>query len=71
MRIGKKVWSLGPMFLCNTDMDAMEARGDKTSVDGKHCLQWLDSMKPGQFFMSVLEAWLALWFHRSKRSHWA
>jgi len=47
MKIGKKIWSLGPMFLCNTDMDAMESRGDKTSVDGKHCLQWLDSMKPG------------------------
>ncbi|CAD6272674.1 unnamed protein product [Miscanthus lutarioriparius] len=47
MKIGKKIWSLGPMFLCNTDMDAMESRGYKTSVDGKHCLQWLDSMKPG------------------------
>ncbi|XP_062180969.1 UDP-glycosyltransferase 73C11-like [Phragmites australis] len=46
-KIGTKVWSLGPMFLCNTDMSAMAARGDRASVDAKHCLQWLDSMKPG------------------------
>jgi hypothetical protein len=46
-KIGKKVWSIGPMFLCNTDMSAMAVRGDKPSVDEKHCLQWLDSMKPG------------------------
>ncbi|TVU17243.1 hypothetical protein EJB05_33262, partial [Eragrostis curvula] len=46
-KIGKKVWSLGPMFLCNTDMNAMAARGNKSSVDEKHCVRWLDSMKPG------------------------
>ncbi|WVZ96746.1 hypothetical protein U9M48_042347, partial [Paspalum notatum var. saurae] len=44
-KIGKKVWSIGPMF--STDINAMAARGDKASVDGKHCLQWLDCMKPG------------------------
>ncbi|KAF8726030.1 hypothetical protein HU200_020614 [Digitaria exilis] len=46
-KIGKKVWSLGPMFLCNTEMSAIAVRGDKASVDLKHCLQWLESMKPG------------------------
>ncbi|TVU17244.1 hypothetical protein EJB05_33263, partial [Eragrostis curvula] len=46
-KIGKKVWSLGPMYLCNTDMSAMASRGDKASVDEKHCLQWLDSMETG------------------------
>ncbi|CAN6331587.1 unnamed protein product [Urochloa humidicola] len=46
-KIGKKVWSLGPMFLCNTEMSAIAVRGDKASVDPKHCLQWLESMKSG------------------------
>ncbi|GJM94764.1 hypothetical protein PR202_ga11440 [Eleusine coracana subsp. coracana] len=46
-KIGKKVWSLGPMFLCNTDTSALTVRGDKPSDDEKHCLQWLDSMKSG------------------------
>jgi UDP-glucosyl transferase 73C len=46
-KIGKKVWSLGPMFLCNTALSAMAVRGDKASVDPSHCLQWLESMNPG------------------------
>ena len=46
-KIGKKVWFLGPMFLCNTEMSAIEIRGDKATVDQKHCLKWLESMKPG------------------------
>ncbi|GJN35887.1 hypothetical protein PR202_gb24702 [Eleusine coracana subsp. coracana] len=46
-KIGKKVWSLGPMFLCNIDTSALTVRGDKPSIDERHCLQWLDSMKLG------------------------
>ncbi|PUZ64253.1 hypothetical protein GQ55_3G129400 [Panicum hallii var. hallii] len=46
-KIGKKVWSVGPMFLRNTEMSAIAIRGDKATVDQKHCLQWLESMKPG------------------------
>ncbi|KAL6848016.1 hypothetical protein ACP4OV_022144 [Aristida adscensionis] len=44
---GKKVWTLGPVCLCNQDSSTMAARGDKASMDEAHCLQWLDSRKPG------------------------
>ena len=44
---GKKVWTVGPMCLCNQDINAMAARGNKASLDEAQCLRWLDSMKPG------------------------
>ncbi|WVZ72522.1 hypothetical protein U9M48_020964 [Paspalum notatum var. saurae] len=44
---GKKVWTVGPMCLCNQDNNTMAARGNKASVDEAQCLRWLDSMKPG------------------------
>ncbi|KAL6626848.1 hypothetical protein ACP70R_030574 [Stipagrostis hirtigluma subsp. patula] len=44
---GKKVWTLGPMCLCNQASSTMAARGNKASVDEVKCLQWLDSMKQG------------------------
>jgi UDP-glucosyl transferase 73C len=44
---GKKVWTLGPMCLCNQDINAMAARGNKASMDEAQCLRWLDLMKPG------------------------
>jgi len=44
---GKKVWTVGPMCLCNQDINAMAARGNKASMDEAQCLRWLDSMKPG------------------------
>ncbi|KAF8704812.1 hypothetical protein HU200_031050 [Digitaria exilis] len=44
---GKKVWTVGPMCLCNQDFNTMVARGNKASMDETQCLQWLDSMKPG------------------------
>ncbi|KAJ1282333.1 hypothetical protein BS78_03G044100 [Paspalum vaginatum] len=44
---GKKVWTVGPMCLCNQDNNKMAARGNKASVDEAQCLRWLDSMKPG------------------------
>ncbi|XP_008792121.2 UDP-glycosyltransferase 73C6-like [Phoenix dactylifera] len=44
--IGKKVWTIGPMSLCNKDAADMSARGNLASIDGNHCLRWLDSMKP-------------------------
>ncbi|PUZ58302.1 hypothetical protein GQ55_5G498100 [Panicum hallii var. hallii] len=43
----KKVWTLGPMCLCNQDINAMAARGNKASTDEAQCLRWLDLMKPG------------------------
>ncbi|KAL6848017.1 hypothetical protein ACP4OV_022145 [Aristida adscensionis] len=44
---GKKVWTLGPMCLCNKGSSTVAARGNKASMDEAQCLQWLDSMKPG------------------------
>ncbi|CAD6233030.1 unnamed protein product [Miscanthus lutarioriparius] len=44
---GKKVWTVGPMCLCNQDSNTMAARGNKASMDEAQCLQWLDSMNPG------------------------
>ncbi|CAO2185888.1 unnamed protein product [Urochloa humidicola] len=44
---GKKVWTVGPMCLCNQDINTMAARGNKASMDEAQCLRWLDSMKPG------------------------
>ncbi|XP_003569538.4 UDP-glycosyltransferase 73C1 [Brachypodium distachyon] len=44
---GKKVWTVGPMCLCNQDSNTMAARGNTASMDEAQCLQWLDSMKPG------------------------
>lgn len=44
---GKKVWTVGPMCLCNKDSNTMAARGNKASMDEAQCLQWLDSMNPG------------------------
>ncbi|URE07709.1 UDP-glucoronosyl and UDP-glucosyl transferase [Musa troglodytarum] len=44
--IRKKVWTIGPMFLCNRDAAYIAARGNKASVDQEQCLRWLDSMQP-------------------------
>ncbi|KAL6626849.1 hypothetical protein ACP70R_030575 [Stipagrostis hirtigluma subsp. patula] len=44
---GKKVWTLGPMCLCNQNSSTMAARGNKAAMDEAQCLKWLDSMKPG------------------------
>lgn len=46
-RIGKRVWTIGPMFLCNSDRSTIADRGAKASVNQQHCMEWLDSMKRG------------------------
>ncbi|XP_031276321.1 UDP-glycosyltransferase 73C3-like [Pistacia vera] len=43
---GDKVWCIGPVSLCNKEnLDKFE-RGDKASIDGDHCLKWLDLQDP-------------------------
>ncbi|CAN4099905.1 unnamed protein product [Withania somnifera] len=43
---GKKVWTIGPVSLCNKEkLDKVE-RGNKASIDEHHCLKWLDSREP-------------------------
>lgn len=40
---GKKVWSIGPVSLCNKEKQDKVERGNKASIDEHHCLKWLDS----------------------------
>ncbi|XP_059286915.1 UDP-glycosyltransferase 73C4-like [Lycium ferocissimum] len=40
---GNKVWTIGPVSLCNKDkLDKVE-RGNRASIGEQHCLKWLDS----------------------------
>ncbi|XP_058076382.1 UDP-glycosyltransferase 73C3-like [Magnolia sinica] len=43
---GKKVWTVGPVSLCNTEIVDRAERGNKASIDEHECLSWLDSRKP-------------------------
>ncbi|XP_027349165.1 UDP-glycosyltransferase 73D1-like [Abrus precatorius] len=44
--LNKRVWCIGPVSLCNNvSLDKFE-RGNKPSIEEKHCLEWLNSMKP-------------------------
>ncbi|XP_019167747.1 PREDICTED: UDP-glycosyltransferase 73C1-like [Ipomoea nil] len=40
---GKKVWSIGPVSLCNKEDSDMVERGNKATIDKHQCLKWLDS----------------------------
>ncbi|KAG5572565.1 hypothetical protein H5410_062331 [Solanum commersonii] len=40
---GKKVWTIGPVSLCNKEKQDKVERGNKASIDEHHCLKWLDS----------------------------
>lgn len=45
--MGKKIWCIGPVSLCNQDMsNRLERGGKKGSIDEVVCLKWLDSMAP-------------------------
>ncbi|KAG6534562.1 hypothetical protein ZIOFF_008465 [Zingiber officinale] len=44
--IGKRVWTVGPLCLCNRDATHMIARGNKAAIDVSQYLRWLDSMAP-------------------------
>ncbi|XP_059306976.1 UDP-glycosyltransferase 73C3-like [Lycium ferocissimum] len=46
-KVVNKVFCIGPVSLCNKEMDEMVDRGNKASID-EHCdyLNWLDSIKP-------------------------
>lgn len=52
--IEKKVWTIGPVSLCNEDnLDKFE-RGNKASIDDKECLGWLETMTPGSVIYACL-----------------
>ncbi|KAJ8539242.1 hypothetical protein K7X08_013494 [Anisodus acutangulus] len=43
---GLKVWTIGPVSLCNKEkLDKVE-RGNKASIDVHYCIKWLDPREP-------------------------
>ncbi|XP_058076779.1 UDP-glycosyltransferase 73C3-like [Magnolia sinica] len=44
--MGKKVWTVGPVSLCNKEMSDKAVRGNKASINEHECLSWLNSRKP-------------------------
>ncbi|XP_059652916.1 scopoletin glucosyltransferase-like [Cornus florida] len=44
--LGRKVWHVGPVSLCNREVEHKAQRGKETSIDKHECLKWLDSKKP-------------------------
>ncbi|KAL5980708.1 hypothetical protein ACLOJK_028617 [Asimina triloba] len=42
----KKVWTIGPVSLCNKDMLVKAARGNRAAISQHECLIWLDLRKP-------------------------
>lgn len=55
--VGRKAWHLGPVPLCNRDIDDKAQRGSEASINQNECLKWLDSKSPIQLSMYVLEVW--------------
>ncbi|CAJ1939529.1 unnamed protein product [Sphenostylis stenocarpa] len=44
--LGRKTWHIGPLSLCNRDMEEKANRGKGASVGDHECLKWLDTKKP-------------------------
>ncbi|KAF7147795.1 hypothetical protein RHSIM_Rhsim03G0088300 [Rhododendron simsii] len=42
-----KVWCIGPVSLCNKEVSDKAERGKMPSIEGTHCLDWLDLQDPG------------------------
>ncbi|KAI4295677.1 hypothetical protein L6164_035694 [Bauhinia variegata] len=40
---GRKAWHIGPLSLCNGDIEEKAARGKESAIDENECLKWLDS----------------------------
>lgn len=45
-QMGKKAWIIGPVSLCNRNVEDKAERGQKSAIDEHSCLNWLDSKKP-------------------------
>ncbi|GAB4852925.1 hypothetical protein Ancab_017122 [Ancistrocladus abbreviatus] len=43
---GRRAWPIGPVSLCNRNIEDKTQRGKKAYVDEYECLQWLDSKEP-------------------------
>ncbi|KAJ0077102.1 hypothetical protein Patl1_35488 [Pistacia atlantica] len=44
--MGRKAWHIGPVSLCNTDINDKAQPGEIASVSEHECLRWLDSKEP-------------------------
>ncbi|KAA8545845.1 hypothetical protein F0562_020704 [Nyssa sinensis] len=44
--LGRKAWHIGPVSLCNKEVEDKAQRGKETSIDEHQCLKWLDSKEP-------------------------
>uniref|UniRef100_A0A5B6ZH07 Glycosyltransferase n=1 Tax=Davidia involucrata TaxID=16924 RepID=A0A5B6ZH07_DAVIN len=44
--LGRKAWHVGPVSLCNREVEDKAHRGKEASIDKHECLEWLDSKKP-------------------------
>ncbi|CAH8387290.1 unnamed protein product [Eruca vesicaria subsp. sativa] len=42
-----KVWSIGPVSLCNKEEVDLAERGNKAAIDQDECVRWLDSKEEG------------------------
>ena len=45
-QMGKKAWLVGPVCLCNKNIEDKAGRGQEASIDEQACLNWLDSKQP-------------------------
>ncbi|KAJ6310499.1 hypothetical protein OIU76_015263 [Salix suchowensis] len=43
--LGRRAWNVGPVSVCNRDIEDKSGRGKETSIDQHECLKWLDSKK--------------------------
>jgi hypothetical protein len=44
--LNSKAWHIGPLSLCNRDIEDKAYRGKETAIDQHDCLKWLDSQEP-------------------------
>ncbi|KAF3656406.1 Anthocyanin 3'-O-beta-glucosyltransferase [Capsicum annuum] len=44
--LSRKNWAIGPLSLCNRDIEDKAERGEKSSIREHEVLKWLDSKKP-------------------------
>ncbi|OAY39231.1 scopoletin glucosyltransferase [Manihot esculenta] len=44
--LGRKAWHIGPVSLCNRNLEEKAHRGREASISKHECLKWLDAKKP-------------------------
>ncbi|CAL5385905.1 unnamed protein product [Camellia sinensis] len=44
--LGRRAWHIGPVSLCNREVEDKAQRGKESAIDEVECLKWLNSKKP-------------------------